>query len=35
VGAGAAMSVATLFLLVGTYYFMRYYWGPAILRVFG
>jgi uncharacterized membrane protein len=34
-GAAGAMSLATVFLLVGTYYFTRYYWGPAIVRAFG
>jgi hypothetical protein len=30
------LNVATLFVLVGTYYFTRYYWGPGILaRVAG
>jgi uncharacterized membrane protein len=30
-GAAGVLSIATLFLLVGTYYFTRYYWGPAIV----
>lgn len=34
-GAAGVMTIATLFLLVGTYYFTRYYWGPAIERAFG
>jgi hypothetical protein len=29
-----AVNAATLFVLVGTYYFLRYYWGPGILRGF-
>ena len=27
-----ALNIATLFVAVGTYYFLRYYWGPAIVR---
>jgi hypothetical protein len=30
--ASAAFTVATCFLLVGTYYFAKFYWGPAILH---
>ena len=33
--ATAAFSGATLFLLLGTYFFTRFYWGPAILARFG
>jgi hypothetical protein len=33
--ATAAFSGATLFLLIGTYYFTRFYWGPAILARVG
>ncbi len=29
--ASAGLILATLFLLTGTYFFTRYYWGPAIL----
>lgn len=28
----AALALASGFLTVGTYYFVRYYWGPAILK---
>jgi hypothetical protein len=31
----AAFNGATLFLLLGTYYFTRFYWGPAILARIG
>jgi len=39
-GAGALLATvtfsgATLFLLLGTYYFTRYSWGPAILARIG
>jgi hypothetical protein len=30
--ASAAFTVATCFLLVGTYYFAKFYWGPAIVH---
>jgi hypothetical protein len=34
--AAAVLAGATGFLALGTYYFTRYYWGPAILaRVWG
>ena len=29
------MNVATLVVAVGTYYFLRFYWGPGILGAFG
>jgi hypothetical protein len=29
--AAGALVCATGFVLVGTYYFTRYYWGPAIV----
>lgn len=32
VAAAAVLAGATLFLLLGTYYFTTLYWGPAILR---
>ena len=32
--ATLVLGVATLFLLVGTYFFARYYWGPEILARF-
>ncbi len=32
--ASSAFAVATGFLLLGTYYFTRFYWGPAILHRF-
>jgi Predicted membrane protein (DUF2306) len=31
----AAFSCATLFLVLGTYYFTKFYWGPAILARIG
>ncbi len=31
VSAAALLAVGTLTVLVGTYYFARYYWGPGIL----
>lgn len=33
--ASIVLSAASLLIMVGTYYFARYYWGPAILNVFG
>jgi hypothetical protein len=30
--AGMVLNVATLFVVVGTYYFVRYYWGPGIVN---
>jgi hypothetical protein len=33
--ATVTFSGATLFLLLGTYYFTRYSWGPAILARIG
>jgi len=30
--AAIALNVATLFVVVGTYYFVRYYWGPGIVN---
>jgi hypothetical protein len=30
--AAIALNVATLFVVVGTYYFVRYYWGPGIIN---
>ena len=33
--ATAAFSCATLFLVLGTYYFTKFYWGPAILARIG
>lgn len=33
--ATAAFTVATLFLVLGTYFFTRFYWGPAILARIG
>jgi hypothetical protein len=33
--ATAAFSGATLFLVLGTYYFTKFYWGPAILARIG
>lgn len=32
IGATVAMTAATAFLLVGTYFFARYQWGPAIAK---
>lgn len=34
-GAAGALAVATGFLLLGSYYFTRIYWGPAILARLG
>jgi|GEM_PF-2307578 hypothetical protein len=31
---GTGFIVAALFILPGTYYFTRYYWGPAIMTWF-
>lgn len=31
---GIGFIVAALFILLGTYYFTRYYWGPAIMTWF-
>ena len=31
ISAAIALNAATLFVLVGTYYFLRYYWGPGIV----
>ncbi len=25
------LNIATLIIVVGTYYFLRYYWGPGII----
>jgi hypothetical protein len=33
--ASAAFTCATLFLVLGTYYFTKFYWGPAILARIG
>lgn len=33
--AAAVLSVCTMTVLIGTYYFARYYWGPGILTGFG
>jgi len=33
--ASTAFTIATLFLVIGTYYFTTYYWGPAILARVG
>ena len=33
--AAGAFSCATLFLVLGTYYFTKFYWGPAILARIG
>jgi Predicted membrane protein (DUF2306) len=33
--AAAVLSLATITVLIGTYYFARYYWGPGILGGFG
>jgi len=33
--AASAFTCATLFLLLGTYYFTKFYWGPAILARIG
>ena len=30
--AGTCLNVASLIVLIGTYYFTRFYWGPAILN---
>jgi hypothetical protein len=35
VAAAGALGFAAAFLMVGTYYFTRYYWGPPIVGVFG
>ncbi|HUB83017.1 MAG TPA: DUF2306 domain-containing protein [Bryobacteraceae bacterium] len=32
ISAAMALNVATLVVLVGTYYFVRYYWGPGIVN---
>jgi hypothetical protein len=32
VSALFALNTATLFVVVGTYYFLRYYWGPGIIH---
>ena len=29
---GVVLNAATAFVVVGTYYFLRYYWGPSILH---
>jgi hypothetical protein len=34
VSAAIILNIATLFVAVGTYYFLRFYWGPAIVRGF-
>jgi hypothetical protein len=33
--ATAALAFATAFLVLGTYFFTRHYWGPAILARVG
>jgi hypothetical protein len=33
--AAGALAAATGFLLLGTYYFTKIYWGPAILHRLG
>jgi hypothetical protein len=33
--ATAAFTCATLFLVLGTYFFTKFYWGPAILARVG
>lgn len=35
VPAGVALNAASLVVAMGTYYFARFYWGPAILRAAG
>lgn len=34
ISSAVALNIATLFVGVGSYYFVRYYWGPAIIRGF-
>jgi hypothetical protein len=34
VPAAAVLSLATIPVLIGTYYFARYFWGPGILSGF-
>jgi hypothetical protein len=33
ISTAAALNAATLIVVIGTYYFLRYYWGPGILHV--
>lgn len=35
VAAATVLTVATGFVLIGTYYFTKFYWGPGILGLFG